>query len=201
MRKRAIEQRLSGLAPFANPRADLEQYQTPADVAAHLVHRATLHGDLHRQVVDLGTGTGVLAIGAALVGAPVVGIEIDADALSIARGNGDRAGVRVDWVHGDARVAPLCCDDVTVLMNPPFGAQVGSRGADAEFLATANDVAAVSYSIHNEGSREFVESFAADEDATVTHAFRARIDVDRQFSFHSEDRRTVPAELFRIEWS
>ncbi|MFB6135638.1 MAG: METTL5 family protein [Halobacteriaceae archaeon] len=202
MNRRQLERRLADVRGFEDPVAALEQYPTPADVAAHLVHLAAVQGDLRETVVDLGTGTGVLAVGAALAGAPrVVGVERDPGALAVARRNGRRLAAGVEWVRGDATRPPLCASDATVVMNPPFGAQRGREHADRAFLAAAADLARVSYSIHNAGSREFVEAFAADEGGEVTHAFAVEFDVDRQFDFHEAATRTVDAEAYRVEWT
>lgn len=205
MDRRTLERRLEAVEGFREPRADLEQYPTPADLTAHLVHLAALRGDLgDRTVVDLGAGTGRLALGAALGGAArVVGVERDPDALAIARGNERRlaAPAGVDWVLGDATRPPVCPDDgTTVLMNPPFGAQRGNEHADRAFLDAAARLGTVSYSIHNEGSRGFVEAFAGDRGGRVTDAFAATLTVDRQFPFHAAERADLPAEAFRIEW-
>ena len=86
------------------------------------------------------------------------------------------------------------------MMNPPFGAQQSMTHADRGFLAAAADIAAVSYSFHNAGSRAFVESFAADHGGTVTDAMAAEFDLAHQFSFHDAASVTVDAELFRITW-
>jgi putative methylase len=202
--KAELEAQLAVVVGFEDPDAALEQYPTPPDLAAHVVHLADLQGDLEgRTVVDLGAGTGMLALGAALRGpARVVGVEIDRAALATARENGRRVGAAtpVEWVRADATRAPLCLDSATVLMNPPFGAQDGSRNADRGFLATAAAVAAVSYSVHNAGSEGFVEAFAADNGGEVTGAWGARLALDRQFDHHEADRREVPAEVYRIEW-
>jgi len=203
--KRTLERRLSAVAGFESPRVPLEQYPTPAAVAAHVLHRATLHDDLAgRTVVDLGTGTGMLALGAALCEpARVLALDVDPGALAVARENERTVGapVAVDWLLADATRAPLCPPEpVTVVMNPPFGAQRGAEHADRAFLATAAAIARVSYSIHNEGSADFVRAFAADSGGTVTHAFRATIELDRQFPFHRAERRELLAEVFRIEW-
>lgn len=204
--KRALEAQLAVVAGFENPQASLEQYPTPPDLAAHVVHVADLQGDVEgRTVVDLGTGTGMLALGAALRGpARVVGVELDRAALDTARSNEKRVGTAtpIHWVQGDATRAPLCVDEpVTVVMNPPFGAQDGHEGADRAFLVTAADVADVSYSVHNAGSQEFVEAFAADNGGDVTHAFRATFTLDRQFDFHEADRKEIETEVYRIDWS
>jgi putative methylase len=203
--KRELEGQLAVVAGFENPQASLEQYPTPPDLAAHVVHLADLHGDVDgRTVLDLGTGTGMLALAAALRGpARVFGIELDRDALSTATENERRvaASAPVHWLQGDATRLPLDVPDpVTVVMNPPFGAQDGNRNADRGFLATASRVAAVSYSVHNAGSREFVEAFAADNGGEVTHAFAADFAIEAQFEHHTDASRDIDAEVYRIEW-
>ena len=202
--KRALEQRLQSVEGFRNPRVDLEQYPTPAGLAAHVVHLAGLHDDLDRPVLDLGTGTGMLALGAALADAPrVVGLDVDSNALAVARENERRLApaTSVDWVRGDATRPPVATADATVVMNPPFGAQRGNEHADRRFLQAASRLASVSYSVHNAGSREFVESFAADAGGEVTHAFRAEFELARQFDFHDADSKTLDAEVYRIVWA
>ncbi|WP_350356130.1 METTL5 family protein [Halorarius halobius] len=204
MTRRRLAQELGVVAGFENPRAPLEQYHTPPDLAAHIVHHADLQGDIeNRTVVDLGTGTGMLALGAALRGPErVVGVELDPAPLATARENERKVAARpdVDWIRADATRVPLCLTDATVLMNPPFGAQTGNEHADRAFLDTAADVARVSYSVHNEGSREFVEAFVADAGGEVTHAFAAEFDLPRQFDHHDSDRETLDAEVFRVVW-
>jgi len=201
VRKRELERRLSDLDTFEDPQVALEQYPTAGPLAAHLVHFAAMQGDLQRRVLDLGAGTGLLALGAALAGGDVVGVEIDADALAIARRNAGRLGVDVEWIRADVEQLPVRADHATVLSNPPFGAQDGRRGADRAFLAAAARVAAASCTIHNAGSSEFVESFAADNGGTVTHAFRAETTLPRQFEFHERDSERLEVEVFRVEWS
>ncbi|MFB6129352.1 MAG: METTL5 family protein [Salinigranum sp.] len=200
-----LETQLAVVAGFENPQVELEQYPTPPELAAHVIHVADLNGDVEgHTVVDLGSGTGMLALGAALRGpVGVVGVEVDREALETARRNRRRVGTTtpIHWVQADATGPPLCIDGpTTVVMNPPFGAQNGREGADRGFLLTAADLADVSYSVHNAGSREFVEAFAEDHGGEVTHAFRAAFTLDRQFEFHRTDRAEIETEVFRIEW-
>ena len=89
MKLRRLEMELQRLAGFTRPRAALEQYQTPAPLAARLLYHALMKGDIGgKRVCDLGSGTGILAIGAALLGAEsVTGIEADARAVEVADEN------------------------------------------------------------------------------------------------------------------
>lgn len=203
--KSALTQQLGVVVGFDDPRADLEQYRTPPELAAHLVHTADLQGDIeNRTVLDLGCGTGMLALGAALRSPDrVVGLDIDPGPLATARENERRIATSsaVSWVRGDATEVPLCpTGETTVIMNPPFGAQTGNEHADRAFLKTAAEVADVSYSIHNADSAAFVEAFAEDNAGEVTHAFRAEFDLPNSFEFHEEDTRHLDVEVFRIDW-
>lgn len=203
--KSALAQRLAIVAGFEDPTVSLEQYRTPPELAATLVHTADLHEDIaDRTVLDLGCGTGMLALAAALRGPTrVVGLDIDPAPLATARENEHKVASTTDvgWVRGDATRVPLAPHDpTTVVMNPPFGAQSDNEHADRDFLGTAADIADVSYSIHNEGSAAFVEAFAADNGGEVTHAFEAAFDLPHQFEHHTEATQTVDAEVFRIAW-
>lgn len=69
----------------------------------------------HR-VLDLGCGTGTLAIlvKSTRPEADVVGLDLDPRALGIARGKGERARVAIEWVEGS-------------VVEPPFAAQSFDR--------------------------------------------------------------------------
>ncbi len=206
--KRELAKRLHDVADFQHPKPGLEQYRTPPEIAATLVHTAALQGDIaDRLVVDLGCGTGMLALASALSGPDAVaGIDIDPEALETARQNERRVdpNVAVSWIRGDVSAQPLCIAGeraVTALMNPPFGAQSSNVHADRAFLDTASDIADVSYSIHNAGSAEFVESFAGEREGEVTHAFEAELLLPRSFEFHTADSKAIAVEIYRIKWS
>ena len=204
--KRELEGQLAVVAGFEDPQAALEQYPTPPALAAHVIHLADLHDDIEgRTVLDLGTGTGMLTLGAALRGpARVVAVELDGGPLSTAVENRRRVATAtpIHWLHADATRLPLSIPEpVTVVMNPPFGAQDGQTGADRGFLTTVASVASVSYSVHNAGSEEFIEAFAADNGGEVTHAFSAAFAVDNQFDHHDDDSREIDTEVYRIEWN
>ncbi len=203
--KRSLARSLSAVAGFEHARVDLEQYATPPETAADIVHLADLRGDIdQRFVFDLGCGTGRLGIAAALRNAArVCGIDVDRAALGIAAANAERLSVAdvLALIQGDVLTPPVTApDEATVLMNPPFGAQHGNRHADRAFLAIAASLGSVSYSVHNEGSRDFVEAFTADRGGNITDAFLATMPLPAQFGFHSADERLIEAEVFRIQW-
>ncbi|MGV8840100.1 MAG: class I SAM-dependent methyltransferase [Bauldia sp.] len=79
-------------------------FTTP--VAAHLVEFAGIRAG--EAVLDVGTGTGVVAISAARMGATVTGLDLTPPLLAAARENASIAGVgSVEWVEGDAEKLPF----------------------------------------------------------------------------------------------
>lgn len=193
VRKRQLEILLERLEGFSDPKVGREQYSTPAPVAAEIIYMAHLHGDL-RVVCDLGCGTGILAIGSALMGARAVGVDIDPSALAAARRNAERLGVEVEFILADVGALELRGID-TVVMNPPFGAQRSSAG-DRAFLRRAAEMGRVIYSLHNAGSEGFIRRFV--EPCRVQEVRRLRFPIRRTFGFHSRDVRTIEVELYRI---
>ena len=178
----------------------LEQYTTPPQVAATLLYNAYMMGDLRGTVYDLGCGTGVLGIGAKLLGAEkVVAFDIDIEPLKIARKNAKKVGVDVGFVLCDVLLVPNAIKKTgaTVVMNPPFGAQRYRRGSDRVFLSAALKIGDVIYSIHNQGSREFVEHFIKPH--RITHAYVVEYPIKRMYKHHKHEVCYVPVEMYRIK--
>jgi len=73
-------------------------------VAAHLVRFSRIQPD--EAVLDVGTGTGVVAITAARAGARVSALDLTPELLAEARENGRLAGLEVAWQEGDAEKLP-----------------------------------------------------------------------------------------------
>ena len=73
-------------------------------------------------VADLGTGSGAIALALAHArpGVRMCAVDLSADALAVARGNGARLGVDVEWLHGDWWM-PLAGRRFDLLLaNPPY---------------------------------------------------------------------------------
>ncbi|MBN2488002.1 MAG: methyltransferase [Methanosarcinaceae archaeon] len=193
MKQRKLEMVLERVEGFVSPNAALEQYATPAVLAAEVLHYAYMKGDIMDTVYDLGCGTGILAIGAKLLGADrVVGFDSDAEALKIAEKNAEKLGVDVEFVPSDIRDVSGHAN--TVIMNPPFGAQV--KGSDRPFLLTALKVSDVIYSIHNCGSHDFIRKFITP--AVITEWYTTVFPIKRTFKFHKKDVERVEVEIYRI---
>jgi release factor glutamine methyltransferase len=72
------------------------------------------------RVVDIGTGSGVIAITLALeTGATVVGTDVSISALGVAAGNARALGAKVDWLACDLASALRGSFDL-VVSNPPY---------------------------------------------------------------------------------
>jgi len=194
MKQRKLEIILEQAKVFDFPSAELEQYYTPATVAARLLHFAFLRGDVaSKRVVDLGCGTGVLALGAALLGGVVTGVDSDDRALEIAQGNAKALDVDVTWLKSDIGNFDGSYD--TVIMNPPFGAQ--KRRSDRPFLRKAVSVGQVIYLLHYAGVNGFGRHFV--EPHRVTDAISVKLPIAHTFKFHKDEVRYVDAIIYRIE--
>lgn len=124
VRKLDLELALSKIQSYSKPAPDLEQYTISADVAATMLYIAAYsHGNIvNKRVVDLGCGTGRLAMGAALLGAKeVVGVDIDRNAVEAASKSAEKFDLRkkTQWIISDIDSVHGHFD--TVLQNPPFG--------------------------------------------------------------------------------
>lgn len=202
VRKRSLEAALTRIAPHPSPSPVLEQYTIPPDIAAEMIHLAAYtFGDIiGKKVFDLGCGTGRLAIGAAVLGAKeVIGVDVDSEAIEVAKRNTRLMGVErvVSWVVSDVGAITDHCD--TVLQNPPFG--VRKKFADRVFVQKALEVGEVIYSLHKDGlrNRRFLSRFVKALGGDITHMFMMRLDIPPTFRFHHDRRHVIDVDLYRIE--
>jgi putative methylase len=194
--KRQLEIQLGKLKILEKPTLKLEQYPVSSEAASELLYMAGFeHNDLDGRVIDLGTGTGRLAIGAALMGAKEpLGVDVDERALALAKENGETARVSVEWVQSDMEKVKGSFD--TVIMNPPYGTRTSH--ADMRFLEKAFQLAPVVYSIHKSSTREFLLQFITRSDWQVDQVRSMRMEIPHLFEFHEKKRSTVEVDLYRI---
>jgi putative methylase len=197
LKKKELEIALQKVDPFAAPNPSDEQYPTPASIAADMLFLAYSQGDIAGlKVADLGCGTGMLAIGAALLGArSVLGLDKDQAALSIAKENAEKVGVRIELIKGDVSEFKEKVD--TVVMNPPFGSQ--RRHADRPFLNQAMEVAEVVYSLHNAITQDFLIEMVAAAGSQAEVLKRYKLEIPHTFAFHRKANKDVEVLLLRIQ--
>ena len=83
--KKALEVVLSRLSWFEKGQVRQEQYTTPGQIAAEVLWKAAMCGEVKGKVIaDLGCGTGILGIGCLLLGASSV-YFVDSDDSAILR--------------------------------------------------------------------------------------------------------------------
>jgi len=200
IRKRTLEITLQGIAPHPNPKLSLEQYTIPADLAAELLFRACyVYGDIAgKSIIDLGTGTGRLAIGASMLGAKyVLGIDIDLESLQAALSNSRRLGMNPDWALSDVDCVRGEFD--TVIMNPPFGTK--REHNDMRFLQVALRMGKVVYSIHKSATHSFLLRWLREHGAKFEIVMVTEMALNHQYSFHKKRRYLVSVEVIRTERS
>jgi SAM-dependent methyltransferase len=102
---------------------DMAVFTTP--VAGHLVRYAGV-GAKHA-VLDVGTGTGVVAITARRIGAKVTGLDLTPALLAQARENAQLAGHDdIEWHEGDAEALPFADASFDVVLSQ-FGHMFAPR--------------------------------------------------------------------------
>ncbi len=198
-RKRHLEIILSRLRPPPNPKLRWEGYPLDPVSAAEIAFMAgRIHNDIRgKRVIDLGCGSGILAISAALLGArEVVGVDIDGESMRAARENAEMVGVELDLVTGGIECIRGRFD--TTLMNPPFGSW--RRGMDVKFLRKALEVSDVVYSLHKRSRsvREFLKEKIESMDGVITGVYEIDLVIPRIYEFHRRRRYRVKADLYRI---
>ena len=220
IRKLDLELFLSKIKPHPSPNAGLEQYTTSESVAATMLYLAayTYCDIVGKRVLDLGCGTGRLALAAAFLGAhSVVGVDIDKTAVKAACENAANVGLDadVDWVVGDIDAVAGSFD--TVLQNPPFGVQ--KRAADRRFLEKALEVGNVVYSLHNhpytdkrlisrlkasgggllqDAPSPFIQRFVGEHGGRVEAVFALPLVIPRMFDFHTKAKHEIIIDLYVI---
>jgi putative methylase len=221
IRKLDLETLLSQVVRHPSPKPSLEQYTIPADVAATVLYIAayTYNDIIDKTVLDLGCGTGRLALGAAFLGAKqVIGVDIDKTAVKVAFKSSEKIGLknRVQWVVADIGAIHGKFD--TVIQNPPFGVQ--KRKADRKFLKKALEVGKNVYSLHKRSRRDevflkklkasrtntvlvfpsnFVKRFIERHHGKVKAVYPMLMTIPHMFNFHTKRRHEFVVDLYVIK--
>ncbi len=221
VRKLDLEIEISQIAPHPSPRAHLEQYTVTPEIAAQMLYMAAYTYD-HiegKRVVDLGCGTGRLAIGSALLGAEaVVGVDVDRQAISTAVRNAEKRGMKekIQWITAD--IGAVCGDFDTVIQNPPFGVQ--KRKADRKFIQKALEISENIYSLHKSSKENrkwisklrnnrnqlvqtlpspFLRRLVADSGGEITAVYTMLMTIPHIFNFHRKSQHKFLVDIYLIK--
>jgi putative methylase len=221
IRKLELELFLSQIEPQPSPKVSLEQYTVSVAVAAKILYLAAYtNGDIiGKSVLDLGCGTGRLAMAASYLGAQfVVGVDIDKTAIITASDNSVKSGSKthIQWILADIDAVTGNFD--TVLQNPPFGVQ--KRAADRKFLKKALEVGNAVYSLHNHPNVDkqlirtlkanpsrllqvdpspFIEKFVQSHSGAVKAVYAMLMTIPRMFDFHIKMKHDFVVDLYFIK--
>lgn len=221
VRKLDLEKALSKIDHHPTPKAYLEQYTIPSDVAAEILIIAAYTYDdiINKTVVDLGCGTGRLTIGAALLGArEAIGLDIDKVAVTKAQTNAEKMGIsdKTRWILADIDVIHGFFH--TVLQNPPFGVQ--RRQADRKFIKKSIELGHRIYSLHKSGKQNqelikrlrgrgtrfkssqpspFLKRFIEKHGGKIEAVYPMLMTIPHMFEFHRKQKYRFVADLYVIE--
>lgn len=196
-KKKHLEMAIQKVPKHPNPKVDLEQYSTPATIAADLLWNAYSLGDIaDKKVMDLGCGTGIFAIASKLLGAAsAIGVDIDKDSIDLASSYcGD-----VNFICSDICDLENDFDVDTIFQNPPFGSQKNAKkGADLKFISNAIELSPkVLYSFHMASTEEFLISYFEKNDLEITHIFRYNFPIPKIYEFHTRESANIEVIVIR----
>jgi len=196
MKKKDLEMALERIPPFNDPDPTLEQYQTPATIAADILFHAYKNGDIKDlKVIDLGCGTGIFSIGSWLLEAGmVVGYDISKSAIEQAMSVALSFEAEIDFKISDIKDVKDGAD--TVFMNPPFGCQ--NRNADRAFLDKAMGISECVYSMHMADTLEFVKEYADKKGRRIVYNKTYKYDIPHTFEFHKKEKKSVDITVVNI---
>jgi len=199
MKKKGLEILLQKIPQPTHPIPNLEQYMTPATIAADILFNAYHLGDIHdKTVVDLGCGTGIFSIGAAILGAKkVTGIDVGKESIHLARKHAEQNNLKIEFKVKNVKDVETKCD--VVLMNPPFGAQKSNQKADRRFIEKGFEIAEIIYSLHLTKTIPFLEKMVSSLGGTITHQKKYSFPIKWQFEFHKKEVIEYNVTLLRIK--
>jgi predicted RNA methylase len=193
--------RLSRLHPHPCNSVELEQYSTEGDLAARWLSDVAAFGDLFEgcSVVDIGSGNGVLGLGALLMGASSATlVEVDEEACAACADNAADLGledrveiVRAEVGEGALDIAPA---DL-VITNPPWGRQV--ERADRPFLDAILSVGVTAHVMHSAGASHIQSIFEAAGWAVERYG-EADLALPAAYEHHSRERGKTRVAFWRL---
>ncbi len=214
MRRKHLAMALSRLPTHPQRSAALEQYVTDGEVAATWLCAIRENGDFIIQgeeseraanIVDLGSGNGVLGLAALLCGAKhATLIELDEVCCKIATAAakdlelGDQTTIVRDRIMGEWSTSWQSESDKCdlIIMNPPWGKQ--TLHADRMFLNSAFASPAKIIHLLHSGKATHIESAAKAAGWTATRWLKAELPLPAAYNHHTQRRGVTECAMWRI---
>ena len=201
MRLRKLSMSLSRLEIRDQLDASLEQYVTPGDLASRWLFDIQSFGDLPRgcRVVDLGSGNGILGIGASILGASYVKfVETDKELCKLNRRNAESILKEGTFEVCNQRVGVdnLDISDYDLIIsNPPWGRL--KEGADSDFLHEISIFGACTHIMHSANAKHIGKRFK-DLGWEVDKYAEADFPLTASYSHHKMNRGATRAGFWRL---
>ncbi|MFH1275566.1 MAG: METTL5 family protein [Candidatus Woesearchaeota archaeon] len=199
--KKELEVVLSKLKTFEKPSIELEQYATPANIAAEWIWWMALNGEVAGKVIlDAACGPGILGIGLLLMGAKkIYFVDKDQEVMQICIENYNK--IKEDY---EIEEAEFITSDITlfdaevdlVVQNPPFGTK--NEHIDKLFLEKAFTVSNLVYTMHKWSTKAFVEAISKDYGFRITDVGQYNFPIKATFHFHKKPVMDIDVGLWRM---
>jgi|TARA_B100000287_G_scaffold432410_1_gene491708 putative methylase len=195
--KKQLEIELSKIIDdFKEPKIKFEQYMTPPEIAAFMIHYAWMKGEIeNKKIIDIGAGTGMLGIGAAFLGGNVTMIEIDKDAYEILKNNVAKTDHEIRLINKNIFDFDFDEEYDTALINPPFG--IKSKNKDMDFIVKASKISKHIFSIHDgsESNKNNIKSLFEKHNLKIIESLMMDFSLKSTYPWHEEKNKILKVML------
>ena len=195
--KKQLEIELSKIIDdFKEPKIKFEQYMTPPEIAAFMIHYAWMKGEIeNKKIIDIGAGTGMLGIGAAFLGGNVTMIEIDKDAYEILKNNVAKTDHEIRLINKNIFDFDFDEEYDTALINPPFG--IKSKNKDMDFIVKASKISKHIFSIHDgsESNKNNIKSLFEKHNLKIIESLMMDFSLKSTYPWHEEKNKILKVLL------
>ena len=195
--KKQLEIELSKIIDdFKEPKIKFEQYMTPPEIAAFMIHYAWMKGEIeNKKIIDIGAGTGMLGIGAAFLGGNVTMIEIDKDAYEILKNNVAKTDHEIRLINKNIFDFDFDEEYDTALINPPFG--IKSENKDMDFIVEASKICKHIFSLHDgsESNINNIKSLFEKNNLEIMESLMMDFNLKSTYPWHEEKNKILKVML------
>lgn len=195
---------LSKLRDFDENILHLEQYSTPSEIAADVVWKAFMAGDVeNKTILDPACGPGYFGIACLLLGAKkVYFVDIDEKAIDILKSNLNLVQLKNKRIEKRYLVKKIDIKDFdekveVIIQNPPFGTK--QKHADKIFLEKAFEVSKTIYSIHKITSKDFIRAISKDYNFEIEGLWEYDFELKQTQKFHKKRIQRIKVGCWKLE--